>query len=336
MPNIVGVRFKNAGRIYYFEPGDLELEVGNYVVAETERGLDLGWVVIAPYQVVASEHQQPLKPIARVAAPEDVEQKDRLRAQAQEALVLAREKAGQRQLPLKVVAAEYNLEGSLLSVFYTAEEQADYREVARDLAQALGGQVRFFPVGPRDEAKLMGARVPHYDICGRCLCCASWLTDFPNVSVKMAKFQNMPMDPFKLSGPCGRLLCCLTFEYPMYQELRGQLPRVGHMVTTPAGPAKVIAMDVLRQRVTLWFEDSRTSQEMTAEQLSYGTLVRPAELEEQEEVIVATAAARSAAVGVPATLPSSGEGEASPSATPLGAPAGHRRRRRRSRRRGNR
>ncbi|MFQ5880383.1 MAG: stage 0 sporulation family protein [Dehalococcoidia bacterium] len=290
MLKVVGVRFRKAGKIYYFDPGEQELEVGDYVVAETELGPELGWVAIAPYQVVTSEVEEPLKPIMRAAAAADLEQKERLEARAREALALAREKVAQRRLPMTVANAEYNLDGSLLRVFFTTQEHVNYRDVVWELSRSLGTKVRFFQVGPRDEAKLMGTRVSHYGICGRCLCCASWLGEFPNVSVKMAKFQSLPMDPFKLSGACGRLLCCLTYEYPIYQELRGQLPRVGEVVTTPAGRAKVVAVNVLEERAVLWFEEGQSSQEMTVQQMGYGTLVRPAELEGEEEAILVGAA----------------------------------------------
>lgn len=333
MSNVVGVRFRTAGKLYYYDPGDFALEVGNYVVGKTERGVELGWVVIAPYQVVASEIQGELEPLIRPAEDEDVARNDELKTKAEEALTVARQRAEDLRLPAKIVSAQYTLDGSQLSLFASADSQVDSRELTRDLAEELGVRVRFFDVGPRDAAKLTAERTPHYGICGRCLCCSSWLTDFPNIAVKMAKVQNLPMDTFKLSGACGRLLCCLTYEYPLYEELRGSLPKAGQTVSTPAGPAKVNAVNILKQTVTLWFPEAKVVQEMTAQQLGYGTIVRPEEIQEDEETILVTAAARSAAQQVNG----SEEADAAatePEGTNEGEAQGAPRRRRRRRRRG--
>jgi cell fate regulator YaaT (PSP1 superfamily) len=338
MANVVGVRFKQAGKIYYYDAGDFQLDTGNYVVARTERGLELGWVVIAPYQVIASELQESLEPLVRLAEDEDVERNEELKAKAEEALALARQRASELNLPMKLLSAQYTLDGSQLCLFASADSQVNNRDMARDLSEDLGVRVRFFDVGPRDAAKIAAARTPHYGICGRCLCCASWLTDFPNIAVKMAKVQNLPMDTFKLSGACGRLLCCLTYEYPLYEELRGTLPKVGQTVTTPAGKAKVNAVNILKQTVTLWFDEAKVVQEMTAQQLGYGTIVRPEEIQEEEEALVVTAAARSEARITPqdgnSVSPEPQPAEANGSESAGTAPT--RRRRRRRRRGGNR
>ncbi len=335
MSNIVGVRYRQAGKIYYYDPGDLQIEVGNYVVGMTERGVELGWVVIAPYQVMASEVQGEMEPLIRLAEDDDIARNEELKAKAEEALTLVRERAAGLDQALKIVSAQYTLDGSLLSFSILAESQVNSRDLARDLTEELGVRVRFFDVGPRDAAKLAAARTPHYGVCGRCICCASWLTDFPNIAVKMAKVQNLPMDTFKLSGACGRLLCCLTYEYPLYEELRGSLPKAGQTVTTPAGPAKVNAVNILKQTVTLWFPEAKVVQEMTAQQLGYGTIVRPEDIQEDEEALLVRAVSRSNGAAteplpVPDPVPASA-GEAD-----VDGQQGQRRRRRRRRRGGNR
>jgi cell fate regulator YaaT (PSP1 superfamily) len=251
MESVIGVRFQEAGKIYYFSPvGFEDVEEGEYVVVETSRGLEVARVVVSPHQVVLAELTEPLKPIMRRATEEDIERSERLKAKAAEDVVVVRRLVQQRDLPMKVIHASYNLEGNRLTVFFTSEGRVDFRDLLRDLAQELHVQVQLRQVGPRDQAKAVGG----YGRCGRRLCCTSWLTTFPAISIKMAKEQNLPLNPSKISGMCGRLLCCLAYEDDTYKQLKAQLPKPGTLVSTPSGNAKVLAVNALRQAVTLQME----------------------------------------------------------------------------------
>lgn len=251
MQKVVGVRFQEAGKVYYFSPEGFEdLEVGEYVVVETSRGLELARVVIAPSQVVNAEITEPLKPITRLAVAEDLERAELLKARAKQDLEVIRRMVQERDLPMKVVSASYNLDGSRLAIFFTSEGRVDFRDLIRDLSQTLGVQVQLRQVGPRDQAKA----VDGYGICGRRLCCSSWLISFPAISIKMAKEQNKPLNPSKISGQCGRLLCCLAYENETYKQLKAELPKPGTLVSTPSGTARVLAANVLKQTITLQME----------------------------------------------------------------------------------
>jgi cell fate regulator YaaT (PSP1 superfamily) len=286
---VVGVRFQEAGKIYYFEPGgyEKELTVGSYVVVETSRGIELGRVVIAPGQVLKTELTEPLKPILRPATPEDIARAERWREKAVEATALARERARALGLPMKIVTAQYTLDGSRLTVYFTAEGRVDFRELIRDLAGKVHAQVQLRQVGPRDQAKVIGG----YGRCGRRLCCTSWLTAFPAISIKMAKEQNLPLNPAKISGQCGRLLCCLAYENDLYKKLKSELPKPESLVSTPAGTARVLAVNAVKQVVTLEMIDGRQVIEATIEQLGFARgVTRPLDIdeaaEEGEEVLV--------------------------------------------------
>lgn len=250
MQNVVGVRFQEAGKIYYFSPAGFEdIEVGEYVVVETSRGLEICRVIIAPSQVVNAELSETLKPIVRAAYQEDLERMQILKAQAEEDVARARAIVHRIGLPMKIVSAQYNLDGSRLTVYFNPanENRVDLRDLLKQLQDELQCQVQLRQVGPRDQAKAVGG----YGICGRRLCCSSWLTAFPAISIKMAKEQNQPLNPNKISGQCGRLLCCLSYENDMYKQLKAELPRVGTAVSTPAGDARVVGVNALRQVVTL-------------------------------------------------------------------------------------
>jgi cell fate regulator YaaT (PSP1 superfamily) len=272
----VGIRFREAGRIYYFEAGDFDLDTGNYVVVETSHGLEVGRVVIAPDQVLESAVKEELKPIIRQATEEDLRRSRELREQAEDALRQAKRRAIGAGLDMQIVSGEYNLDGSQLTFYFTAPERVDFRALVRELSSHFGTRVQMLQVGERDRAKL----VDGYDVCGQRLCCASWQTSFPSVSIRMAKEQELPLNPQKISGVCGRLYCCLTFEYDAYRELRGQMPKVGSMVSTPAGEAKVNSVNVMKKTVTLWLTEQHQTIEMPAVdlQMQYGLTVRPVEL----------------------------------------------------------
>ncbi|MDP9237295.1 MAG: stage 0 sporulation family protein [Chloroflexota bacterium] len=328
----VGVRFKEAGKIYYFDCGEAELDVGNYVVVETSHGLEVGRVVISPEQVLASEIKESLKPIVRVATAEDLEQRQRLKDLASQQLREAKHRVAEQNVDMQIVSGEYDLEGSQVTFYYTAADRVDFRGIVRDLSAEFGAKVQMLQVGERDRAKLLDG----YDVCGQRLCCSSWQPVFPSVSIKMAKEQDLPLNPQKISGVCGRLYCCLTFEYEGYRELRGQLPKVGSMVSTPVGEAKVNSVNVLKKTVRLWLTEQKQVLEMPAVdlQMQYGLTVRPVELvREIEDPLrheTPVAPAEAPPLGMPerATQTSPGEAHAAqPSAASNDDGAGKRRRR---------
>jgi cell fate regulator YaaT (PSP1 superfamily) len=277
---VVGVRFKGAGRVFYFDAKDVELQIGQQVVVQTPHGSSVGRVVIAPEQVVAEEISEPLDPVMRVASAEDIERAESLQDGVHEDLTLARKKAEEHGLDMQLVGGESNLEGSHLTLYFTAQQRVDFRSLVRDVSSALQKRVQLLQVGERDRAKLTG----DMGQCGYTLCCRSWLTAFPSISIKMAKEQDVPLNPSKISGVCGRLLCCLAYEHEQYRELRGKLPKIGQMLSTPAGEAKLIGVHVLKQTVSLRMADTLTVVEMSMEELrgQYGTAVRPAELVKEE------------------------------------------------------
>jgi cell fate regulator YaaT (PSP1 superfamily) len=245
MANIVGVRYKPAGRIYYFDPGDSELSVGESVVVETSRGNELGQVVIAPTQIADDEITQPLKPVVRKADEEDMEQIRQLRDKEPQVLSESTEVVEKLGLPMKLISAEYNMDGNRLTIYFSAESRVDFRELVRELSNRLQLRVELRQVGPRDEAKLMGG----FGRCGRGLCCSGFLSEFGPVSIKMAKEQNLPLNPAKISGVCGRLLCCLDYEFEHYRDQKAKMPREGEEVTTPVGKAIVIGGNALEEKV---------------------------------------------------------------------------------------
>ncbi len=274
---VVGVRFKEAGRVFYFDASGFELELGQYVVVQTPQGSEVAKVVIAPDQVVASEIDEPLSSVLRIAEAADLEQTESLRGKIDEDLEMARKKVEDHDLPMLLVGGDCNLEGSRVTLYFTADERVDFRALVRDLSSTLKKRVQLLQIGDRDRAKLVGG----IGQCGYRLCCRSWLTNFPSISIKMAKEQDVPLNPSKISGVCGRLLCCLAFEHAQYRELKGQLPKIGQMVSTPAGNAKLTAINVLKQTVSLRMVGSVAVVEMPIDELrsQYGTAVRPVDAE---------------------------------------------------------
>ena len=273
-----GVRFRQAGKIFYYNALDFELSVGDYVVVEAAQGLSCGRIVISPDQVIENQSsaQGDMKPVLRVATPEDMEKMDAARDKARESLRVAKAKAAEQGLAMTIAGGEYDLDGSQFTAYFSAQERVDFRNLVRDLSRDLGASVQLLQVGDRDRAKL----VDGFDVCGERLCCSSWMTSFPAVSIRMAKEQDLPLNPQKISGVCGRLYCCLTFEYEDYKELRGKLPKVGSVHSTPAGEAKVIGIDFNREVVKLMITETRTPFEIPAIdfQLQNGVTIRPMEL----------------------------------------------------------
>lgn len=266
MPVVVGVRFKPATKTYYFDPGDLkdELQVGDYVVVETARARELGRVVTPPKEVPQTEIVPPLKPVIRKATSQDLANAERYASQEAEALQKCRQKVAETGLPAKVVRAEYNVDGSHLTFYFTSEQRIDFRDLVRDLARIFHTRIELRQVGVRDEAKLIQGIGP----CGRELCCATHLCDFMPVSIKMAKLQGLPLSPMEISGACGRLLCCLTYENAYYQEVQAKMPKTGEIVSTPEGEGKVAGYNAVKETVHVELE-SGTIIDVPLDQLNF-------------------------------------------------------------------
>jgi cell fate regulator YaaT (PSP1 superfamily) len=264
MANVVGIRFKRAGKIYYFDAGEIPLQVRDFAVVKTSRGVELGHVVIAPGQVQSVDSQEQLSPVLRKAEPEDIARSEELEAKAEEALIECGKTIAELHLPMKLLAAEYNLDSSRLTFLFSAEERVDFRELVRRLTGKFKVRVELRQVGSRDEAKLLGS----FGRCGRQLCCASFLTEFTPVSIKMAKEQDLPLNPMKISGACGRLMCCLAYEGEQYREMKAKMPKVGQRISTRLGEATVTGHNALKGTVTVEL-DSEASIELPLADVSY-------------------------------------------------------------------
>jgi cell fate regulator YaaT (PSP1 superfamily) len=254
MTDVVGVRFKRAGKVYYFDPAGIDLKVGDYVVVETARGREMGRVVISPQQVLASELTEPLKPVVRKAEAADIEHAREFEQKERESIEICAELIDKLNLPMKLISAEYNFDGSRLTYSFSAEERVDFRQLVRELTGRFKIRVELRQIGPRDETKLIGG----FGRCGRLLCCANFLGELAPVSIRMAKEQGLPLNPMKISGACGRLLCCLNYENEFYHEMRGKLPREGQRISTRMGEAKVIAVNPLKEMVIAELESQAT------------------------------------------------------------------------------
>lgn len=263
MADIVGVRFKRAGRVYYFDPAGIDLEVNDYAVVKTARGLELGQVVIAPKQVVANKVDTPLKPVVRKAEPEDIEQAKELEDKETEALVECGKLVNELNLPMNLLSAEYNLDGTRLTILFSAAERVDFRELVRQLTKRFKVRVELRQIGPRDEAKLIGG----FGRCGRPLCCMNFLSEFAPVSIRMAREQDLPLNPMKISGVCGRLLCCLIYENEQYRKMKEALPKQGQRVSTAMGEATVVGGNPLKATVTVELE-SQVSVELPLSEIT--------------------------------------------------------------------
>lgn len=251
MIKVVGIRFRNAGKIYYFDPKDFEMEVGSHAIVETARGVEYGTVMIAPRELEDNQVIQPLKPVIRVATEEDVKTVERNREREKSAYKICLEKIAKHGLEMKLVQAEYTFDNNKLLFYFTADGRIDFRELVKDLASVFRTRIELRQIGVRDETKMLGG----IGICGRELCCCSYLSDFVPVSIKMAKEQNLSLNPTKISGVCGRLMCCLKNEQETYEYLNSRLPSVGDTVTTMTGEiGEVQSVSVLRQKVKVLVE----------------------------------------------------------------------------------
>lgn len=248
LTNVCGIKFREAGTIHEYDAGDAAYVRGQRVVVESERGPVVATVAVGSRRVPALD---PLRRVLRVATPADEKAKEKNAAKEREAYLLCKQRIRERKLPMKLVRVEYPLGQGKVLFYFAAEDRIDFRDLVKDLAAKLHTRVEMRQIGARDEAKMVGG----IGACGRELCCATWLPAFVPISIKMAKDQGLPLNPSKVSGQCGRLKCCLVYEQDTYKEMRKTLPKVGKRVTTPAGPGKVVELDVLRQRVRVWFDE---------------------------------------------------------------------------------
>lgn len=268
MVKVVGIRFRNAGKIYYFGPGDFELKAGMHVIVETARGVEMGTVMMGPKEVSEENVIQPLKPVIRIATDADERTAERNREKEKEAYKICLEKIAKHKLDMKLVEAEYTFDNNKLLFYFTADGRIDFRELVKDLAAVFRTRIELRQIGVRDETKIMGG----YGICGRQLCCHTFLSEFAPVSIKMAKEQNLSLNPTKISGVCGRLMCCLKNEEETYEYLNSRLPNVGDTVTTDDGlKGEVSSVNVLRQMVKVLVEnnDEKELHEYHVDQLKF-------------------------------------------------------------------
>ena len=268
MVKVVGIRFRNAGKIYYFGPENLELKAGMHAIVETARGVEIGTVITGPREVSEESVIQPLKPVIRIATEADERQAEKNREKEKEAYRICLEKIAKHNLDMKLVEAEYTFDNNKLLFYFTADGRIDFRELVKDLAAVFRTRIELRQIGVRDETKIMGG----YGICGRQLCCNTFLPEFAPVSIKMAKEQNLSLNPTKISGVCGRLMCCLKNEEETYEYLNSKLPNVGDFVTTDDGlKGEVSSVNVLRQlvKVTVEVDDEKELREYKPEQLRF-------------------------------------------------------------------
>ncbi|MFF2755686.1 stage 0 sporulation family protein [Psychrobacillus sp. NPDC058041] len=263
MYNVVGVRFKKAGKIYYFDPVDFILEKDDYVIVETARGVEYGKVVVPIKQVGEHDVVLPLKQVVRPSTEKDRIQVDENRLESAQALALGTEKIVERELEMKLVDVEYTFDRNKIIFYFTAEGRVDFRDLVKDLASVFRTRIELRQIGVRDEAKMLGGIGP----CGRMLCCSTFLGDFEPVSIKMAKDQNLSLNPSKISGLCGRLMCCLKYENDEYEAAREQMPDVGDKVETPDGFGKVVSMNILERVLRIELNDPLRVLDYTLEEI---------------------------------------------------------------------
>ena len=268
MTKIVGIRFRSAGKIYYFDPVDFELETAMHVIVETARGIEMGTVLVPPKEVEDDKVVQPLKPVIRIATDEDEKNVEKNKDREREAFKICKEKIIKHGLEMKLVDAEYTFDNNKLLFYFTADGRIDFRELVKDLAAVFRTRIELRQIGVRDETKLMGG----LGICGRELCCKSYLSDFVPVSIKMAKEQNLSLNPTKISGVCGRLMCCLKNEQETYEYLNSRMPNVGDIVVSKEGiSGEVKSLNVLRQYVKVLVEngDEKEIREFSVDDIKF-------------------------------------------------------------------
>lgn len=268
MEKVVGVRFRNVGKIYYFNPKNYKVKVGDHVIVETARGVEYGRVVLEPRSVKEDEVVHPLKEVLRVATKEDEDHEAENRQKEKEAFRICKKKIREHGLDMKLIDAEYTFDNNKVLFYFTADGRIDFRQLVKDLASVFKTRIELRQIGVRDETKILGG----IGICGRTLCCHTYLSEFVPVSIKMAKEQNLSLNPGKISGVCGRLMCCLKHEEETYEELNRRLPNAGDYVTTDDGlKGEVSSVNVLRQLVKVLVEvnDEKELREYKVEQLKF-------------------------------------------------------------------
>ena len=280
MTKVVGVRFRTADKIYFFAPGSLEIKKGQHVIVETARGVEYGYVVMGIKDVDDSKVVQPLKPVLRIATEEDDAVEEKNKKKEREAFKICQKKIEKHKLEMKLIDAEYTFDNNKVLFYFTADGRVDFRELVKDLASVFKTRIELRQIGVRDETKILGG----VGICGRALCCHSYLSEFIPVSIKMAKEQNLSLNPAKISGTCGRLMCCLKNEEETYRYLNSKLPNVGDRVTTDDGlKGEVSSVNVLRQRVKVIVfldNDEKDIREYQVEQLKF----RPRRKKEKDKI----------------------------------------------------
>ena len=268
MTKVIGVRFRTAGKIYFFSPGKLEVETGDKVIVETARGVEFGSVVTGPKEVEDDKITQPLKSVIRLATDEDKKKEEKNKEKEKEAFKICLEKIHKHGLEMKLIDAEYTFDNNKVLFYFTADGRIDFRELVKDLASVFRTRIELRQIGVRDETKIRGG----IGICGRPLCCNTYLSEFIPVSIKMAKEQSLSLNPTKISGICGRLMCCLKNEQEAYEELNSNLPDIGEKVKTFDGfKGEVVSVNVLRQKVKIVVEvdDEREIKEYAIDELKF-------------------------------------------------------------------
>ena len=280
MSLIVGVRFKNNGKTYYFDPGTLSLEAGDHVIVETARGQEWGKVSIANTQVADKELSCPLKPVVRAATKEDDERAEENERLGKEAIKITAQKVEKHKLNMKLVGAEYAFDRSKVTIFFTADGRVDFRELVRDIAGALHTRIELRQIYERDDIRLRGSLGP----CGMPCCCITYLNEYEKVTVKMAKNQNLSLNPTKVSGMCGKLMCCLRYENDYYAETCKLMPKVGARVKTADGSVKVEGVDLLKRQIRASLENKDGGIEIKVYKLGeFEMQSKPRESEEDDK-----------------------------------------------------
>ena len=282
MIKVIGVRFRTAGKIYFFDPLEFEIKRGDHVIVETARGVEYGTVVCDPKEVEEDQVIQPLKPVLRVATAKDDEQEKSNKEKEREAFKVCLEKIRKHELDMKLIDAEYTFDNNKVLFYFTADGRIDFRELVKDLAAVFKTRIELRQIGVRDETKILGG----IGSCGRQLCCHSHLSEFVPVSIKMAKEQNLSLNPTKISGVCGRLMCCLKHEEETYEELNRNLPNVGDFVNCSDGvKGEVHSVNVLRQLVKVIVEvnDEKEIREYRADQLRFKRRFKKEKIDVQDK-----------------------------------------------------
>lgn len=256
MVNVIGVRFQNAGKLYFFDPGNLWPTPGDFVVVETARGMEFGEVVTAVQETNDEQLSAPLRKVVRIASAQDVRHNQENKAAEKDAYAICQRKIAEHKLDMKLVSVEYTFDNSKILFYFTANGRVDFRSLVKDLASVFKTRIELRQIGVRDEAKMLGGLGP----CGRPICCGAFLGDFQPVSIKMAKEQNLSLNPIKISGVCGRLMCCLKYEEDHYEQTRKRMPRVGREVITPDGSGVVCDLNIIKETVRVRIQKGDSSE----------------------------------------------------------------------------